>query len=106
MTAKRAALNFTQLCYGVRAYTGSFAADFVSRCVARWSVLHHLRRKKARMDEEIDRELGKLAKQLLDCAEAAKADDEELLIQRLKRLAEDVLKMHDALKVRRFFEGR
>ncbi|MBL8845182.1 MAG: hypothetical protein JNN24_05375 [Hyphomicrobium zavarzinii] len=58
------------------------------------------------MDEEIDRELGKLAKHLLDCAEAAKAADEELLIQRLKRMAEDVLTMHDALKVRRFFEGR
>lgn len=58
------------------------------------------------MDEEIDRELGKLAKQLLECAEAAKADNEDLLIQRLKRMAEDVLTMHDALKVRRFFETR
>lgn len=58
------------------------------------------------MDEEIDRELGRLAKQLLECAEAAKANNEELLIQRLKKMGEDVLMMHDALKVRRFFESR
>ncbi|WP_334145816.1 hypothetical protein [Hyphomicrobium sp.] len=57
------------------------------------------------MDQEIDRELGKLAKQLMDCAEAAKADNEERLIQCLKSLGEDVRKLHDALKVRRFFEG-
>jgi len=57
------------------------------------------------MDEEIDRELGKIAKELIACSVAAKQDDEALLIERLKTMGESVSKLHDALKVRRFFEG-
>jgi hypothetical protein len=57
------------------------------------------------MDEEIDRELGKIAKELIACSVAAKQDDEVLLIERLKAMGENVFKLHDALKVRRFFEG-
>jgi hypothetical protein len=57
------------------------------------------------LDAEVDRELGKLAKELLACAEAAKADDEPLLIERLKAMGESVWTLHDALKIRRHFEG-
>lgn len=57
------------------------------------------------MDDEIDRELGKIAKELIACSAAANQDDEALLIERLKAMGERVFKLHDSLKVRRFFEG-
>ena len=57
------------------------------------------------LDAELDRELGKIAKELLACAEAAKADDEALLIECLKAMGESVWTLHHALKMRRHFEG-